>query len=56
MVVAAAALERLGLADRAAEILPVAVMLPQVGQGAIAVECRAGDDARPGRPGGDRRS
>lgn len=44
IVVAAAALARLGLNDRAAEILPTAVMLPQVGQGAIAVECRSGDD------------
>ncbi len=45
VVVAAAALERLGLADRVAEILDVGIMLPQVGQGAIAVECRAGDQA-----------
>ncbi len=44
LVVAQAALDRLGLADRAAEILPVSVMLPQVGQGAIGVECRVGDD------------
>jgi hydroxymethylbilane synthase len=44
IVVAAAAVQRLGLADRIAEVLPVAVMLPQVGQGAIAVECRAGDE------------
>ena len=44
VVVASAALDRLGLADRAAEILPVTVMLPQVGQGAIGIECRAGDD------------
>ena len=44
VVVAAAALDRLGLLDRAAEILPTAVMLPQVGQGAIGVECRAGDE------------
>jgi hydroxymethylbilane synthase len=43
VVVAAAALERLGLRDRAAEILDVAIMLPQVGQGAIGVEARAGD-------------
>ncbi len=48
VVVAAAALARLGLLDRAAEILPTAVMLPQVGQGAIGVECRAGDDGHPG--------
>ncbi|MEO7556453.1 MAG: hydroxymethylbilane synthase [Acidimicrobiales bacterium] len=47
IVVAAVALERLGLADHLAEVLPVDVMLPQVGQGALAVECRADDeDAR----------
>jgi len=45
VVVAAAALDRLGLADRAAEVLPVSVMLPMVGQGALAVECRADDDS-----------
>jgi hydroxymethylbilane synthase len=45
VVTAKAALDRLGLADRAAETLPVSVMLPQVAQGAIAVECRS-DDAR----------
>jgi hydroxymethylbilane synthase len=45
VVVAMAALERLGLADRAAEVLDPAVMLPQVGQGAMAVECRVGDGA-----------
>ncbi len=43
LVVAAAALERLGLAGRAAEVLAPAVMLPQVGQGAMAAECRADD-------------
>jgi hydroxymethylbilane synthase len=43
IVVAAAALARLGALDRAAEILDPSVALPQVGQGAIAVECRAGD-------------
>jgi hydroxymethylbilane synthase len=43
VVVAVAALARLGLLGRAAEILPPAIMLPQVGQGAIAVECRSGD-------------
>jgi hydroxymethylbilane synthase len=45
VVVAAAALDRLGLADRLAEVLDPEVMLPQVGQGALAVECAAGDDA-----------
>ena len=45
IVMAAAALDRLGLDPGPAEVLDVAVMIPQVGQGAIAVECRAGDDA-----------
>lgn len=44
VVVAGVALDRLGLGDRIAERLDPAVMLPQVGQGAIAVECRADDD------------
>ncbi len=41
VVVAAAALDRLGLADRAAEVLDPSVLLPQVGQGTLAVECAA---------------
>ncbi|HEY0400310.1 MAG TPA: hydroxymethylbilane synthase [Acidimicrobiia bacterium] len=49
VVVALAALERLGLAAKAAEVLEPARMLPQVAQGALAVECRAGDDATAGR-------
>jgi hydroxymethylbilane synthase len=44
IVVALAALRRLGLADRVAEALDPALLVPQVGQGALAVECRAGDD------------
>jgi hydroxymethylbilane synthase len=44
VVVAQAALERLGRTDRVAEILPVDVMVPQVGQGALAAECRADDE------------
>ena len=36
-------LRRIGLADRATEILPYQVMLPAVGQGALAVTCRSGD-------------
>jgi hydroxymethylbilane synthase len=43
IVVAAAALDRLELADRIAERLSFRDMLPQVGQGALAVECRADD-------------
>jgi hydroxymethylbilane synthase len=45
IVAAAAALERLGLADRIAEVLEPAQLLPQVAQGALAIECRADDDA-----------
>ena len=44
VVVAMAALERLGWADSAAQVLSPAEMLPQVGQGAVAVCCRRGDD------------
>lgn len=44
VVVAAAALDRLDLADRIAERLEPSVLLPQVAQGALAVECRADDD------------
>ena len=43
VVVAAVALDRLGLSTHIAERLDPAVMLPQVGQGAIAVECRLDD-------------
>lgn len=44
IVIAAAALERLGLGAPVVDRLEPSVMLPQVGQGALAVECR-GDDA-----------
>jgi hydroxymethylbilane synthase len=43
IVVAATAFDRLGLAEHLAERLPIDVVLPQVGQGALAVECRADD-------------
>lgn len=45
IVVAAAALDRLGLAPGVVDVLDPSVMLPQAGQGALAVECRAGDAA-----------
>jgi hydroxymethylbilane synthase len=45
VVMAAVALDRLDLADRIAERLAPGVMVPQVGQGALAVECRADDSA-----------
>ena len=44
VVVANAALERLGREDEAAELLDPAQFVPQVGQGALAVECRKDDD------------
>jgi hydroxymethylbilane synthase len=44
VVVAAAALERLGLQGRADEVVEPSVLVPQVGQGALAVECRADAD------------
>lgn len=44
VVVAVAALERLGLGEHAAEVLEPSVMLPQVAQGALAVECREDDE------------
>jgi hydroxymethylbilane synthase len=45
IVLAEAGLRRLGLASRVSEVLPFDVMLPAVGQGALAIECRAADDA-----------
>lgn len=45
IVLAAAGLKRLGLGERIRTILPRAMILPAVGQGALAVECRA-DDTR----------
>ena len=45
VVLAAAGLERLGLLERAAELLSPDAMLPAVGQGALAIEARA-DDAQ----------
>lgn len=45
IVLAAAGLKRLGMADRIAEALPPEASLPAIGQGAIGIECRS-DDAR----------
>lgn len=42
-VLAAAGLERLGLLDKAARVFTVEEMLPAVGQGVLAVECREDD-------------
>ncbi|GAB4463116.1 MAG: hydroxymethylbilane synthase [Armatimonadaceae bacterium] len=43
LVLAVAGLERLGLGDRITERLPIALSLPQVGQGCVAVQCREDD-------------
>lgn len=43
VVMAAAALDRLGLSDRVAERLDPDLVVPQAGQGAVVVECRATD-------------
>jgi hydroxymethylbilane synthase len=45
VVVAVAALDRLGRSDEAAEVLDPTIVLPQAGQGTLAVECRADDEA-----------
>lgn len=44
VVMAAAALERLNRWPEVYEVLEPEVMLPQVGQGALAIECRADDE------------
>ena len=43
VIVAMAALQRLGFTGSAAEVFSVEEMIPQVGQGAIALECRDDD-------------
>lgn len=42
IILAAAGLKRLGLADRITALLPTEQSLPAVGQGALGLECRAG--------------
>ena len=48
VVVAVAAMERLGWMHRLTDILDPIDVLPQAGQGAIAVQCRTDDDGDPG--------
>ena len=45
MILAFAGVHRLGLGERVSQIVPFEIMLPAVGQGAVAVEIRS-DDAR----------
>ncbi len=44
IIVAAAGVKRLGLKARITEYLPEAIMLPAIGQGALAIEIREDDD------------
>jgi hydroxymethylbilane synthase len=44
LVLALCGLERLDLREHATEILPREIMLPAVGQGALAIECRTADE------------
>lgn len=43
VILAAAGLKRLGLADRVAEYLDVEFSIPAIGQGALGIECRLSD-------------
>jgi hydroxymethylbilane synthase len=43
LLLASAGLDRLGLSERITERLPVDVLLPAAGQGALGIECRADD-------------
>jgi hydroxymethylbilane synthase len=43
IVLAEAGLKRLGLSSRISQVLPLDVMLPAVGQGALGIECRRDD-------------
>jgi hydroxymethylbilane synthase len=45
MLLAYAGVKRLGWEDRVAQIVPAALLLPAVGQGALGVEIRSNDDA-----------
>jgi hydroxymethylbilane synthase len=44
IMLAAAGIIRLGLKKRITQLIPESVLLPAIGQGAIGIECRAGDD------------
>ncbi len=48
IVVAAVAFMRLGLEQHLSELLAIDAFVPQVGQGALAIECRAQDDETAG--------
>lgn len=48
IVLAYAGLRRLGLADRATEVLDVVRSIPAIGQGALGIECRSADERTQG--------
>ena len=45
IIVAAAGLNRMGWTDRITQVIPVEIMLPAVGQGALGIELRKNDEA-----------
>lgn len=45
IIVAAAGLKRMGWTDRITQVIPVEIMLPAVGQGALGIELRTNDEA-----------
>ncbi|NOZ25705.1 MAG: hydroxymethylbilane synthase [Nitrospirae bacterium] len=44
VVLAAAGIKRLGWSERITELLPPEISLPAIGQGAVGIECRIGDE------------
>jgi len=44
IILAAAGVKRLGWSERITEILPPEISLPAIGQGAVGIECRVGDE------------
>ncbi|HIM07128.1 MAG TPA: hydroxymethylbilane synthase [Gammaproteobacteria bacterium] len=44
ILLAAAGIIRLGLGERITQLISPSILLPAIGQGAIGIECRAGDD------------
>jgi hydroxymethylbilane synthase len=44
IILAVAGLERLGLSERIHQIIPASISLHAVGQGALGIECRSGDE------------
>jgi hydroxymethylbilane synthase len=44
IILAAAGLQRLGMGDRIHQVIPAEISLHAVGQGALGIECRLGDE------------